>query len=101
MINRVPQPPLVRLAPDKTPHLIHFGALHAPHLYCDRLRTAPLDNGLVDRLERPGLFFNSSITVVGLICRTRAISRTPLPLSVISTLWRFPSGTRPCSAYSR
>jgi hypothetical protein len=95
VINRVPQPALVRFAPDKTPPLIHLRSLHSTHLYRDRFGTAPLNDGLVDRLEGWGLFFSSSMTVVGLICRTRAISRTPLPLSVISTIWRFTWGKRP------
>jgi hypothetical protein len=33
-----------------------------------------------------GLFFNSWITVAVLTCSTQAISRMPLPLSVISTI---------------
>jgi len=86
VINRVPQPALVRFTAHKTPHLIHFGPLHAPYLYRDRRGTAAFDHGLVDVLQGWGLFFNSAITVVGLSCRTRAISRTPLPLSVISTI---------------
>jgi hypothetical protein len=95
MINGMPQPALVRFAADKTPHLIHFGSLHAPHLYRDCVGTASFHNGLVDLLESRGLFFNSAMTVVGLTRSTRAMSRTPLPLSVISTIWRFTSGTRP------
>jgi hypothetical protein len=86
MITGMPQPPLLRLAPHKTPPLIHLGTLYSPHLYRDRLGTTPRDNGLVNVLESRGLFFNSPMTVVGLICSTRAISRTPLPLSVISTI---------------
>jgi hypothetical protein len=86
MINRVPQPALVGFAAHKTPHLIYLGGLHSAHLYRDRLGTASLNDGLVDMVEGRGLFFNSSMTVVGLIWRTRAISRTPLPLSVISTI---------------
>jgi len=89
VIHRMPQPPLVGFAPDQTPPRIHLGTRHSPDLYRDRLGTTPLDHRVIDGLEGWGLFFNSSMTVVGLIWRTRAISRTPLPLRVISTLWRF------------
>jgi len=45
-----------------------------------------------------GFFFNSSITVVGLILSTRAVSRIPLPLTAISRsllfyLWQIASVT--------
>src|SRR6266849_2342367 len=95
MINRVPQPPLMGFAPHVTPPLIDLRRLHAAHFYPDRLGTAALHDACVHQRERGSLFFNSLITVVGLTCRTRAISRTPLPLSVISTICRFPSGTHP------
>src|SRR5262245_48183337 len=95
VINRVPQPPLMGFAPHETPHLIDLCCLHAVHFDRDCLRTASLPNPCVHRRERGSLFFNSPITVVGLTWRTRAIARTPLPLSVISTICRFTSGTRP------
>jgi len=47
------------------------------------------------------LFFNTAITVVGLIRNTRAVSRIPLPLMARSTTWRRISGTRPRSRYCR
>ena len=40
-------------------------------------------------------FFNSSITVVGLIFSTRAVSRMPLPLTAISTICCLTSGKYP------
>jgi hypothetical protein len=86
VINRMPQPTLVCFAAHKTPHLIHFGGLHTADLYRDRLGTAPFNDGLVNVGEESRLFFNSPMTVVGLICRTRPISLTPLPLRVISTI---------------
>src|SRR5882724_171407 len=43
-------------------------------------------------LEWPVLFFNVSMTVVGLLCSTRAISRIPLPCMVISTICCLTSG---------
>jgi len=95
MINRMPQPALMDFASDKTPHLIDLRGLDAAHLYRNRFGTAPVHDALVDLGERGGLFFNSRITVFGLTCSTRAISRTPLPLSVISTICRFTAGKRP------
>jgi hypothetical protein len=59
VLNGMPQPPWVGFVPDQTPHLIHFGTLDSPHLYCDRLGTVPLDHGLVDGLEDGGLFFTA------------------------------------------
>ena len=56
MINRMPQPALVRFAADKTPHLIDLRGLHAPYFDCDRLRTTPLHDACVD-LGQPGGFF--------------------------------------------
>jgi len=56
MINGMPQPPLVRFAFDKTPHLIHLGGLHAPHFDRDRVRTTPFHHAAVD-LGQPDGFF--------------------------------------------
>src|ERR1700730_3054353 len=95
MINRVPQPALVSFALHETPHFIDLRGLDPPDLYRNRGGTAPFHDTCIDWRERTGLFFNPSITVIGLICSTRAISRTPLPLSVISTICRFTSGNRP------
>jgi hypothetical protein len=41
------------------------------------------------------LFFNACITVRGLTWRTRALSQSPRPLRLISTLVRLTSGTIP------
>src|SRR5262249_32006468 len=95
VINGVPQPALVRFVPDETPHLIHLRSLHTADLYRKRFGAASLNDTLGDVLQSRGLFLNSLMTVFGLICNTRAISRTPLPLSVISTIWRFTGGKRP------
>ena len=56
MINRMPQPALVRFAFDKTPHLIHLRGLHAPHFDRDRVRTTPLHHACVDRGEADRFF---------------------------------------------
>jgi hypothetical protein len=95
MIDRLPQPALTCFALHETPPLIHLCRFDSANLYRDRVGTAPFHDCFVHRRERPGLFFNSSITVMGLICSTRAISRTPLPLRVMATICRFTSGNRP------
>jgi hypothetical protein len=95
MINGMPQPALVGFAPDKTPHLIDLRGRYSAHLDRNRFGATPVHDALVDLRKGSGLFFNSRITVFGLTCSTRAISRTPLPLSVMSTICCFTPGKRP------
>jgi hypothetical protein len=95
MIESMPQPTLVSFALHETPPLIDLCGLNPANLYRNRFGTAPLHDHCVDRREFSGLFFNSPITVLGLTRSTRAISRTPLPLRVISTICRLTSGKRP------
>jgi hypothetical protein len=56
MVNRVPQPPLVRFAADKTPHLIDLRGFDAPYFDRDRLRTTAFHDAGVD-LGKTGGFF--------------------------------------------
>ena len=56
MINRMPQPPLVRFALYETPHLIDLSGFDASHFDRDRLRTTPLHDACVDP-GQPGGFF--------------------------------------------
>jgi hypothetical protein len=63
----------------------------------DRPAYQPLDPGaqvdvLALDLLRVVPFFNSLITVVGLTCSTRAVSRMPLAFRAISTICCFTSG---------
>jgi hypothetical protein len=51
-----------------------------------------LQHAMMHRLEVRGLFLNSLITVVGLTCNTRAVSRMPLAFKAISTICCFTSG---------
>jgi hypothetical protein len=101
MVNRMPQPALMHFTLHETPHLIDFCRLDPADLYRGRVGIAPCHDAFINWRERAGLFFNSPITVLGLTCSTRAISRTPLPLRVISTICRFTSGNRPGYAYVR
>ena len=56
MINRMPQPPLVRFALYETPHLIDLSGFDASHFDRDHLRTTPLHDACV-HLGQPGGFF--------------------------------------------
>ena len=56
MINRMPQPPLVRFALYETPHLIDLSGFDAPHFDRDRLRTTTLHNARVDLGQTGGFF---------------------------------------------
>ena len=92
MINRMPQPALVGFASHKTPHLIDLRGFHAPHFDRDRVRTTPLHDACVDLGEAGRFFLIPSAPYSDPTCRTRAISRIPLPLSVISTICCFTVG---------
>jgi hypothetical protein len=56
------------------------------------LRVEVLQHRLIHLLELRCLFFNSLITVLGLTCNTRAVSRMPLAFRAISTICCFISG---------
>ena len=56
MINHVPEPPLLRFAPHKTPHFIDLRRFHAPHFDRDRVRTTTLHHACVHPCEA-GCFF--------------------------------------------
>ena len=95
MGDRMPHPALVGFASHNTPPLLNLRRLHPTDLYGHRVGTASCHDDGIDLGERTRLFFTSPITVLGLICNTRAISRTPLPFRVISIICRFTSGVRP------
>jgi len=100
MVKGLPPPALGSFALPETPPLIDR-RLAAAHLSRHRFGAAPLHDNLGDGGECAGLFFTSPLPVVGLTCRTRALSRTPLPWRVIAILCRFTSGKHPGSAYAR
>jgi hypothetical protein len=52
VINRMPQPPLVFLSPDKAPHFIHLGFPGALNGYSHFIRMQDAQQGCVDRLQR-------------------------------------------------
>src|SRR3954453_6300753 len=93
------------LAPYKAPHLITLGFFNRfniltkfnRHLLGVKLAQ---QNGIYSA-QLGFFFFISSMTVVGLIFRTRAISRIPLPFKLISMICSLIWGSRPKSEYSR
>src|SRR3989442_15932454 len=101
MIYRVPQPPLLAFAAHKAPHLIHLGLLHLPKDDVNLLRIKRVEQPCVHLLDDRLFFLSTLITVAELTLRTRTISRTPLPLSVMSTICCFTAGRRPLSWYCK
>jgi len=100
----MPQLSLIIFTADITPHLIHFNAGVLPANIRIILNFDNINHNLIMPVDRKkivihglqfGAFFNSLMTVVGLISKTRAVSQIPLPLSVISTICCFVSDNRP------
>ena len=82
-----------RIWVDREQQIVLFPSLLHNHVRL--VRTQLVEEGLVHRGERRLFFFNSLITVVGLIRNTRAVSRMPLPWRLISTICSLISGARP------
>ena len=55
----------------------------------------------ISLLEVRFLFCQSFRPVLGLTCNPRAVSRMPLAVRALSTLWRLPSGACPADVSSR
>jgi hypothetical protein len=86
VIDRMPQPPLIFLAPDRAPPLIDFGFVGEPNDNRHLIWIQQVEQTLVDPAQRRLFFLSSFITVVGLILSTLAVSRIPPPLRAISML---------------
>jgi hypothetical protein len=97
-VKRMPQPALVRFPLHETPHFLDLRGFDSTDLYGTRVAIASCHHTSMDWGARTHLFFNSSLTLMGLICRTRAISRTPLPVRGMSTICRFTADKRPGDA---
>src|ERR671918_362209 len=95
MVDRMPQPALIFFLTHEAPHFIQLRLLYLDDLYGHLLYRQDLQQCVIDRLKGGFFFFNSLITVVGLIFKTRAVSRMPLPLSAISMIFCLISGNRP------
>ena len=79
----------------KTLEIYRVNRLGRTDLDFDFVGIQRLEKRSVDRLAGVLFFFNSLITVEGLIPKTRAVSRIPLPLRAISMIFCFTSGKRP------
>jgi hypothetical protein len=96
--DRMPQPARVGFLSHKAPHLVQFRLLYAQELNRHVFPSQARQESLMTVFER-GPFFNSLITVVGLAFKTRAVSRMPRPLRVISMICCLISGKRPLYRY--
>jgi hypothetical protein len=100
VINGVPQPGRVGFAAHVTPHFIEFGGepppsiqfLGATDLHLHVLGMQDLEQWLVHGLECRFLFFSSVMTVLVLMCKTRAVSRIPLAFIAMATICCLISG---------
>lgn len=92
MVNRRPEPTLLLLgahkAPPERPFQLH--RLSPPSPVLGHAQFVP--TGVDSPVQDSALFFNSSITVVGLILSTRAVSLIPLPLTAMSLIFCLTSG---------
>src|SRR6516225_3601242 len=101
MFDGVPQPALLAFAAHKAPHFIHLGVLYLPDDDVNLCRITALQQTFVDLFDRGLFFLSTSMTVAELTRKTRTISRTPLPLSVMSMICCFTAGSRPLSGYCK
>src|SRR5262245_52457646 len=85
-IDGVPEPAWMRFRLHKTPHCVarraapttHLTLVSPPALHRDLLRMQDRYQRVMHRLACRFLFFHALSTVVGLTCKTRAVSRLPL-----------------------
>ncbi len=92
MINRLPEPVRVIFIANITPHFIEFRVLNLLNINNNIARIQAFQHRSVDRFEARFFFFNSLMTVFGLISSTRAVSRIPLPFNAISIIRFLTSG---------
>src|SRR4029450_9658980 len=94
VINGVPEPSRMRFRLHKTPHFVELGAqstthlqlIRAPDFHLDLLRIHERQPPMIHWLPLRLFFFSSLMTVVGLTCSTRAVSRMPLAFIAMSTI---------------
>src|SRR6266446_611834 len=101
MIYCVPQPPLLAFAAHKAPHLIHLSSINLPKDDVNLWRITRVEQLFVHLLDGRLFFLSTSMTVAELTRKTRTISRTPLPWSVMSTIGCLTAGRRPLSWYCK
>jgi len=91
----MPQPAWVAFVPDKRPHLIDLGFIDPLDHHIHIVRMQGVEEWSIHRGECRFFFFNVLMTVVVLIFNTRAVSRIPLPLRLMSTICSLIAGARP------
>jgi hypothetical protein len=91
----VPEPARLAFLAHVGPHLIDFRVLNSLDHHVHLVRMQDVEQRLVHRSEYRLFFFNVLMTVVGLIFKTRAVSRIPLPLRLMSTICSLIAGARP------
>ena len=64
----------------------HLQLIRPPEFYLHLLGTQDCQHGMIHRLQLRPFFFSSLMTVVGLTCSTRAVSRIPLAFIAMSTI---------------
>src|SRR5215510_10727426 len=94
VINGVPEPARMRFRLHKTPHFVelraepmtHLQLIRAPDFHFDLRGIQGRQHAMIHRLQLRLFFFSSLMTVVGLTCSTRAVSRMPLAFIAMSTI---------------
>src|SRR5712691_3440270 len=94
VINGVPEPSRMRFRLHKTPHFValraepttHLQLIRAPDFHFDLRGMQGRQHAMIHQLQLRLFFFRSLMTVVGLTCSTRAVSRIPLAFMAMSTI---------------
>ena len=95
--NGVPQPTRIRFFAHITLHFVKLGAeptmhlklIRTPDVHFHVLGIQGRQHAMIHRLQLRLFFFSSLMTVVGLTCKTRAVSRIPLAFMAMSTICCF------------
>src|SRR5215470_2671265 len=95
VIDRMPEPAWVPFVPDKRPHLIHLRFASLRNIHGNVLWVQRAEQRGVHRLQGRFFLLSSRSTVLGQICRERAVSRTPLALRLMSMIVCLTSGKHP------
>ena len=101
--NGVPQPTRIRFFAHITLHFVKLGAeptmhlklIRTPDVHFHVLGIQGRQHAMIHRLQLRLFFFSSLMTVVGLTCKTRAVSRIPLAFMAMSTICCFTAGDWP------
>ena len=92
MVNSPPEPYLVGLIMIITPHFVHFCPYRADFNIYSRIFFQTLQAPFIDLLYKFSCFFNTDVTVLGEIFKTRPVSLVPDPFITISTILSFMPG---------